>query len=395
MIINMRKPLLTAALLLSWAGTSYAQSSVTLYGIVDTALIYANNQTTGGAGAPGHSGVEMDSGGISGTRWGLRGSEDLGGGLSAVFLLEDGFSSATGKLSNTGDLFGRQAYVGLSSNTYGTITFGRQYSFMSQDLSALSAEGLGWAGNLADHPFDNDDMIRHQSIQNSVRYESPTYRGLTVGTMYGFSNEAGEFSNDRAYSMGAKYDNGPVSLVASYLQINRSAGAANVNTSGAVTNDDSDAVITGGSQQIWGLGGKYDFGPASIGLVWTHSSTNDVTSVYQGGNLAPLVGSLLRFNNFEINGRYFVTHALALSASYTYTDGRFDSSSASLSPKWHEAIVQADYQFSRRTDVYLESLYQTVSGGGGNTAFNASMFNVTPSANNRQLLFVAGFRHRF
>jgi GBP family porin len=214
MIINMRKSLLTAALLLSWAGTSYAQSSVTLYGIVDTALIYANNQTTGGAGAPGHSGIEMDSGGISGTRWGLRGSEDLGGGLSAVFLLEDGFSSANGKLSNSGDLFGRQAYVGLSSNTYGTITAGRQYSFMSQYLSALSAEGLGWAGNLADHPFDNDDMIRHQSIQNSVRYESPTYRGLTVGTMYGFSNEAGEFSNDRAYSMGAKYDNGPVSLVA-------------------------------------------------------------------------------------------------------------------------------------------------------------------------------------
>ena len=395
MIINMRKPTLAAALLLSWVGTSYAQSSVTLYGTVDTALIYANNQTTGDAGAPGHSGVEMDSGGISGTRWGLRGSEDLGGGLTAVFLLEDGFSGANGKLSNSGDLFGRQAYAGLSSNIYGTITAGRQYSFMSQYLSALSAEGFGWAGNLADHPFDNDDMIRHQSIQNSVRYESPTYRGLTVGTMYGFSNEAGAFSNDRAYSIGARYDNGPVSLVASYLQINRSAGAANVNTSGTVTDDDSDAVITGGSQQIWGLGGKYSFGPASIGLVWTHSSTNDPTSVYQGGNLAPLVGSLLRFNNFEINGRYFVTRALALSASCTYTDGRFDSSTESLSPKWHEAIIQADYQFSRRSDLYLESLYQTVGGGGSHAAFNASMFNVTPSANTRQLLFVAGFRHRF
>jgi general bacterial porin, GBP family len=393
----MKKISLAAAVSLCWAASSHAQSSVTLYGIVDTAVIYANNQTTnaGKANAPGHSGVEMDSGGISGTRWGLRGSENLGGGLSAVFLLEDGFSSANGKLSNSGDLFGRQDYVGLSSKTFGTITLGRQYSFMSQYLSAMSAEGLGWGGNLLDHPFDNDDMIRHQSIQNSVRYESQTYRGLTMGAMYGFSNEAGQFSNDRAYSAGATYSNGPLSAAASFLQINRSVGAANVNTSGAVTNTDSDAVITGGSQQVWGLGGKYNFGPAAIGLVFTHSSTTDVTSVFQGGNLAPLVGSLLRFNNFEVNGQYFLTRALTLSASYTYTDGRFDSKSGNLTPKWNEAVVQADYAFSRNTDLYLESMYQTVSGGGGNPIFNASMFNVTPSADNKQLLMVVGFRHRF
>jgi general bacterial porin, GBP family len=393
----MKKISLAAAVSLCWAASSHAQSSVTLYGIVDTAVIYANNQTTsiGSANAAGHPGVEMDSGGISGTRWGLRGSENLGGGLSAIFLLEDGFSSANGKLSNSGDLFGRQDYVGLSSKTYGTITLGRQYSFMSQYLSAMSAEGLGWGGNLLDHPFDNDDMIRHQSIQNSVRYESQTYRGLTAGVMYGFSNEAGQFSNDRAYSAGVTYANGPLSAAASMLQINRSVGAANVNTSGAVTNTDSDAVITGGSQQVWGLGGKYNFGPAALGVVFTHSSTTDVTSVYQGGNLEPLVGSLLRFNNFEVNGQYFVTRALTLSASYTYTDGRFDSKSGNLTPKWNEAVVQADYAFSRNTDLYLETMYQTVSGGGGNPIFNASMFNVTPSANNKQLLMVVGFRHRF
>jgi predicted porin len=72
-VITMRKTLLAAAVSLCWAASSHAQSSVTLYGIVDTAVIYANNQTTGKAGAPGHSGVEMDSGGISGTRWGVRG----------------------------------------------------------------------------------------------------------------------------------------------------------------------------------------------------------------------------------------------------------------------------------------------------------------------------------
>jgi GBP family porin len=392
---NMKRLMCALVMVVVSVKTAYAQSSVTLYGIVDTALIYANNQATGKAGNHGGSGVEMDSGGISGTRWGLQGKEDLGGGLAAVFLLEDGFSSANGKLSNSGDLFGRQAFVGLSSKTYGTLTAGRQYSFMSQYLSALSAEGLGWGGNLADHPFDNDDMIRHQSIQNSVRYESPAYKGLVVGTMYGFSNAAGQFANDRAYSAGAKYANGPISLAASFLEIDRSAGAANINPSGAVTNGDNDAVITGGRQQVWGLGGQYAFGAATLGLVWTHSSTNDVTSVFQGGNLVPLVGTRLRFDNFEINGRYLVSRALSLAASYTYTDGRFDSSTSSLGPKWHEAIVQADYQFSRRTDVYVETLYQKVSGGGGNPVFNASIFNVTPSANDRQLLMVVGLRHRF
>jgi predicted porin len=111
--------------------------------------------------------------------------------------------------------------------------------------------------------------------------------------------------------------------------------------------------------------------------------------------MAPLVGDNLRFDNFEINGRYFVTRALSLAASYTLTDGHFASTSANLSPKWHEAIAQADYSFSKRTDVYLESLYQVVTGGGGMAVFNASMFNVPASANNRQLLLVVGLRHHF
>jgi general bacterial porin, GBP family len=387
------RSVVSAAVLSLWTGVSYAQSSVTLYGIIDTAVIFGNNEKTAQGG---HSGIEMNSGGISGSRFGFRGKEDLGGGLSTIFDLEDGFSSANGKLSNSGVLFGRQAYVGLSSTQYGTVTLGRRYSFMSEYVSPLSAEGIGWGGNLADHPFDNDDMIRHTSIQNSIRFDSVRYRGLQVGGMYGFSNEPGQFSNNRAYSLGARYANGPVSLAAAFEQIDRSATpAADLNASGAVTTADGDAVITGGREQIWGVGGKYSFGASSIGFVWTHSSTNNVTSVWQGGSLAPLIGNNLRFDNFEINGRYFVTHALSLAAAYTLTDGHFDSASANLNPTWHEAIMQADYSFSRRTDVYLESLYQVVTGGGGISVFNASMFNVPASANNRQLLLVLGMRHRF
>jgi predicted porin len=386
------KPFFSAAALFLWAGASYAQSSVTLYGIIDTAVIYGNNENTGNG--VGRSGIEMNSGGISGSRFGFRGTEDLGGGLAAIFDLEDGFSSANGKLSNTGDLFGRQAYVGLSSTQYGTVTLGRRYAFMSEWVSPLSAEGIGWGGNLADHPFDNDDMIRHQSVNNSIRFDSVNYNGFQAGGMYGFSNEAGQFSNNRAYSLGTRYSNGPVSLAAAFEQVDRSASSADLNTNGAESSDDS--VINGGREQIWGVGGKYSFGASSVGFVWTHSAFNNVTSAYgEGGAFPSGDDNNLRFDNFEINGRYFVTHALSLAASYTLTDGHFDSGATHLSPKWHEAIAQADYSFSRRTDVYLESLYQVVTGGGSMALFNASMFNVPPSANNRQLLFVMGMRHQF
>jgi predicted porin len=265
---------------------------------------------------------------------------------------------------------------------------------MSEWVSPLSAEGIGWGGNLADHPLDNDDMIRHQSVNNSIRFDSVNYNGFQAGGMYGFSNEAGQFSNNRAYSLGTRYSNGPVSLAAAFEQVDRSASSADLNTNGAESSDDS--VINGGREQIWGVGGKYSFGASSVGFVWTHSAFNNVTSAYgEGGAFPSGDDNNLRFDNFEINGRYFVTHALSLAASYTLTDGHFDSGATHLSPKWHEAIAQADYSFSRRTDVYLESLYQVVTGGGSMALFNASMFNVPPSANNRQLLFVMGMRHHF
>lgn len=99
---------------------SYAQSSVTLYGIIDVGLVFNNN-------AGGQKQYFMSSGNIQGSRWGLRGTEDLGGGLSALFVLENGFSVNNGRLAQGGDEFGRQAYVGLSSTSIGTLTLGRQY----------------------------------------------------------------------------------------------------------------------------------------------------------------------------------------------------------------------------------------------------------------------------
>ena len=101
--------------LLACAGAAYAQSSVTLYGVVDTNIEYATNLPGATPGSSGNR-VSMQSGGLSGSRWGLRGVEDLGGGLSALFVLESGFASDTGQSQQGSRLFGRQAYVGLKSS---------------------------------------------------------------------------------------------------------------------------------------------------------------------------------------------------------------------------------------------------------------------------------------
>ena len=119
----MKKTLMVAALTGVFATAAHAQSSVTLYGLIDAGITYTNNQH-------GHSNWQETSGSVNGSRWGLRGSEDLGGGLKAIFTLENGFSIANGTLGQKGREFGRQAFVGLASDQFGAVTLGRQYDSM-------------------------------------------------------------------------------------------------------------------------------------------------------------------------------------------------------------------------------------------------------------------------
>src|ERR1700722_20354845 len=113
--------------LLGAAGAAHAQSSVTLYGVLDDSIQYVNNVNVSGSNK---SSVGLAAGNLQGNRWGLKGTEDLGGGLKAVFQLENGFSpnsGAMGSYNGSSKLFGRQAFVGLSSDQFGTVTIGRQY----------------------------------------------------------------------------------------------------------------------------------------------------------------------------------------------------------------------------------------------------------------------------
>jgi general bacterial porin, GBP family len=321
------------------AGVAHAQSSVTLYGSIDEGFEYISN-------IGGHADYALVSGTQQlGNRWGLKGSEDLGGGLSAVFQLENGFSLNNGSALPNGQMFGRQAYVGISSTNMGTVTFGRQYDSVVDYLAPLTATA-SWGGTLFAHTFDNDNINETFRVDNSVKYTSATYAGFQVGGLYGFSNQAGAFADNRAWSIGGKYQNGPLSFAAAFMNVDN----ANANAGGAVAG----APYTSAQQRVAGAGVNYSIGAATLGFVYTHTDLVDRPTV-------PIV-STLKFDNFEVNAKYNFTAACYVGAMYTYTKASVTWSTGHNSAHWNEAGLMADYRLSKRTEVYVQTVYDNASG---------------------------------
>ena len=388
----MKRTLLAAALCGTFTAAAHAQSSVTLYGLIDAGLVYANNEG-------GHSNWLQSSSSTQNTVFGVKGSEDLGGGLHALFKLEQGFNLNNGSEAFAGDGFGSQAWVGLQHDRYGTLTFGRQFDVFNDTVGPLTSGFNTWGGSIAAHPFDNDNLAADSVVANNVvKYASPTLYGATFETMYAFSNKAGGFADNRAYGFGVSYAQGPVNLGAGYLQFNNAGGGVAVtNPNGSVSAGDGSANFIAERQRIWGAGGSYTFGPATVGLVWSHTQIDNMASVIAlglGGYL-PLSGTL-RLDNYEANARYAITPAWSVSAAYTFTDGAYSDGGGASSPKWHTAMLQTDYTLSKRTDLYLEGVYQHAYGAPAGSALGDAMINtLSPSSTGSQLAVVAGLRHQF
>jgi len=379
---EMKKTLMALGVLGGFAGAANAQSSVTLYGLIDAGITYTNNQG-------GSKNVQATSGQVNGSRWGLRGSEDLGSGLKAIFVLEDGFSIDSGKFGQNGAEFGRQAFVGLSSDRAGAVTLGRQYDSVVDYLGPLALTGTSFGGTQAAHPFDNDNLDNSFRINNSVKYQSVNYGGLKFGGLYGFSNAANGFSDNRAYSFGTSYNYGPLNFAASYMQLN-SAGST-LNSSGAVT---SDATFAAARQRTYGAGVSYAFGPANVGFVFSQTHLDGATGIGASAsgttNGLTLTDGSARFTNYEVNGRYNLSPAWTLSGAYTFTDAKLDG----VSPKYNQVTLQTAYALSKRTDVYLQGVYQHVSGTG-DSGLTADINGLSASSTNSQVAGTIGLRHRF
>lgn len=397
----MKKTIVLAAVAMLVAGTvqcADAQSTVTLYGIVDTGIAYTNSVAASlkGVGAYRWS---MVSGSQSGSRWGMTAREDLGGGTSVVFQLENGFNSSNGTLGQGGRMFGRQAYVGLANDRFGTLTLGRQYQFEFDWVSPL----MSWAqfGSVyGAHVGDVDNAFQTYRLNNSVKYQISPLSGLQLGALYAFSNQGSAsngagFSNNRAYEFGINYVRGPLTVAASYLSVsNPSAGiAASTNPNGAIGDEYSNSTTifynTGfvDSQRVYALGGGYKVGAATLDLVFTNTLLE-----YRGGQS-------LRVANYEINGRYQFTPALTAGIGYIYTDGSGFAGGGSTAyatgthPQWHQVDAGVTYLLSKRSDFHFSAVYQHAAGDATEAVQNL----VGPAGAGRksQLTLVLGFRHRF
>lgn len=199
----MKKKLLVAALGAIAAGTVSAQTAnVTLFGVVDTYL--ANIRANNG----GKSVTQMDAGGISGSRWGLRGSEDLGGGMSAAFTLENGFLSDSGALGQGGRLFGRQAHVSLNGG-FGSVTLGRQYT------PAFYAAYNGDVDEYSNFSIVSNHLVLAGAgmlrADNAVIYLTPNMGGFAMSAQWAFGEVAGTVATARWES--------PASIAASSLKL--------------------------------------------------------------------------------------------------------------------------------------------------------------------------------
>jgi GBP family porin len=383
---SVKKHAISFAILSTFATAALAQSSVTLYGIIDAGVNYISNDG-------GKANYTMTTGVLQGNRWGLKGVEDLGGGLKAVFVLENGFVGS-GALAQGGREFGRQAWVGLNSDTYGALTMGRQYDSVVDYLQPLS--GIVFTG-LA-HPFDNDNLDNSFRINNSVKYTSPNLGGFRFGGQYAFSNTPNSgtssgFATNRSWGLGAGYAGKSFTFGTAYLHLN----SPNANTNGAVSGDYISVSPTSALQgnglagavlreDVYGAGLNYQLSALKLGFVYTHSKFEAAANA-------------LKFDNYDVTASYQLTSAAVISGAYSYTAGKLDSTQAK--PKYHQVTLIGDYFLSKRTDVYLTGAYQRAAGDATVASIAPDTFGAggsfAPDASTsvNQWLVRIGMRHKF
>lgn len=370
----MKKNLIFCSLLCV-AAVAHAQSSVTLYGLLDDGLTFNNN--VGGSRT-----YRMAQDVIQSSRWGVRGSEDLGAGLKAIFTLEGGFNINSGAMANGSRLFGRQAFVGLSSN-YGTVTLGRQYDVGVDFVEPLTL--AGFIGAYAGHPQDNDNLQNSFRINNAVKYASPRFGGFGFEAVYGFSNTAGGTNQNSAWSVGANYAGGPVAAGIAVTRLDHPASNTNgaVGASGGGTTSDyvilANNFVPGAvnSDLITAMSGTYTFGSVTVGGEFSHV-------------LYDMPSTNVWFNDFELNAKYFLTPSLEFGGAVTYTDGKVDSTG--LTPKWYQGDLIVDYFLSKRTDVYVQGEYERVN----DAAQFANIYTAGGASSTRsQVVARVGIRTKF
>lgn len=242
---QMKKTFVAAAVLGAFAGAAFAAPSVTLYGVIDTGVSYTHyNPDTS---ADSTDTFQMKSGQASGSRWGLRGTEDLGNGVKVGFDLESGMNTDDG--TNTlNRLFGREASV-FVSGSYGTVYAGRLGKLISTAGSiAMGGIYSPFGTTYGDAGVSNFTGTAWDRTDNTIAYKSPSFNGFTAAAEYSFSTDSTGVENkasaERYASVGLQYKNGPLQagILADWTLWK--------NTGATKTTDDGYSVIAGGNYKF-------------------------------------------------------------------------------------------------------------------------------------------------
>jgi predicted porin len=368
----MKKTLLAAALLAGFAGAASAQSSVTLYGIIDGGLRYNKVSLDNN---PGASSFGLAYGQQSGNRFGLRGVEDIGGGNRVTFQLENGFEFGNGTLQQGGRIFGRQAWIGVENNSWGYVRIGRQTNFATEYVGIPVdpfGTGFGQLNMGAAFGVANTDRI-----SNAIKYQTPNMSGFQAGVGYSFSTgntgvytaaAGGGASTGSAYNfatqnnmrqltLGAKYANGPIYVAASYDKIY------------AQESKGENASISS-----WNIAGTYDF--KVVKLAAGYGQTRDGAVLGQGtgvtgaGNFnnigagngevifAPAVGT----NSYIVGATVPVNPVSRVLLSWTMLTPNTNMKDAYNAQNQTAYNIAYTYDFTKRTNMYALFGYMTNVG---------------------------------
>lgn len=424
----MNKKLLAALALTAVAGA--AQADVTLYGVIDLAVGNIQHSLSGSPTFPATvdpvdplkptvtGGVNgMFNGGLSPSRWGIKGTEDIGGGVKAVFTLESGIDANTGNVASAaaaiaanapnpnqaaapssinGQLFNRQAWAGLSDAKLGQLIFGRIYApefdiVVAYDpvQAAQLFSPLGFSGSLGGGGGYTEDLRN----DNTVRY-SNQIGAVNVGGMYKFGNVSGNNSARQGWALNAGYEAGKFGVQAAYQSFNDVLHPGNTTTSTPSTLAAGTIAVTEANTRNYMLAAKYkvtDAGTVKAGYEHiTYSTASDMyttatVGTYYGFPIASVadIGASRNQDLYWVGGDYNVTPSINLAVAY------YDLNvSQSADNKQHNGDQRyysflADYSFSKRTDVYFGVMQANFSG---------PQYAAYMGSNN---ITAIGMRHRF
>lgn len=372
----MKKSLIVLALIGAFSSAAVAQSNVTMYGILDVNYMWQQLPTLIGTGATATIRQEsvnaINGGHQSGNRWGVRGSEALGGGLNAIFDLEAGFNIDTGTSGQGGRLFGRQAYAGLQGG-WGAVVAGRLAAFSSGtgdfDMIGrvdpfLTGFGLANAGN----SFISMNSLR---VDNVVAYVSPTFAGFKAGVGYSTRIDGAETApgstNTKATILGANWTSGPFFAAITYDIVN---GA---NSLGAP------------DQKHLQIGGTWDIGAFRLHGAWADQTNIGAISSLTGGSGSFIVlpPGLQNFDAkaYLLGATWTITPAAKVFGSYQAfnADGKTvatGTSRTNFEPDFTIWGIGGTYNLSRRTNLYASYAWRSADGTLTGANFDAQQLAI-------------------